>query len=242
VISDDPPDNTARPSFTGTARVDEFLTLTSYGSWRDPTPTGYSRQWLRCGSSGNGCSDISGATGDSYRLESVDVGHTIRLHVRATGPYGSGQADSNASAVVAARPVPTTPPPPAAPSPPATPPKPRKPRRISPFPRILLVGSVSSTGTLFSQVVVKGPRGVTVRVRCRGGGCPYGSRRYAMRSRKLRLRSLERRFRAGAVIEFRVTRQARIGKYTLIRIRRHRVPGRLDRCLDPGAATPRRCR
>ena len=229
-VTENPPNNSVAPSFSGEAEQGKTLTRTSYGSWGNPAPTGYSRQWLRCNAAGGACAAIAGATGDGYALVATDVGKTIRLLVRATGPYGSAQAASAPSALVVKPSAPT----------PSTP-KRRRARRLKPFPRILVQGSLSPRGALFRQVVVKGPRNVTVRVRCRGRGCPYRSRSYRMRHRKLRLRSLERNFSSGAVIEVRVVRRGRVGKYTRIRIRRGRVPARLDRCLNPGSSRPRRC-
>jgi hypothetical protein len=231
VVTDDPPDNSTKPSFSGNAREGDVLSRTSYGSWRSPSPTGYSLQWFRCDTGGAACAAVAGAIGDRYDLTGADVGRTIRLRVRATGPYGSADSLSDPSPVVVKR---TLPPP--------EPSKPPRPRRLSPFPRIVVAGSLSPVGAVFRQVVVKGPRNVSVQVRCRGGGCPYRRHTYRMRRRKLRIRSLERRFRSGTVIELRVVKRGRVGKYTRIRIRRGRVPARLDRCLNPGSSRPRKCR
>ena len=62
-----------------------------------------------------------------------------------------------------------------------------------------------------------------------------------MRRRRLRIRALERAYRAGASISFRITRRGYVGKYTRVRIRAGRVPARMDRCLVPGKRRPRRC-
>ena len=56
--------------------------------------------------------------------------------------------------------------------------------------------------------------------------------------RRVRLRKGELLYRAGAILEIRVTGRARIGKFTRLRIRRGRAPARLDRCLAPGAHGP----
>jgi hypothetical protein len=230
VVVEDPPNNGGPPTFSGEAREGEALTRASYGSWSSPTPTGYALQWLRCDTTGGACSAIAAATTDGYQLTAADVGKRIRLRVSATGPYGDAQALSGSSAVVEKK----------GSSAPGSTGK-RRARRLSPFPRILVQGALSPRGALFHQVVVKGPRNVTVRVRCRGHGCPYRSRSYRMRRRKLRLRSLERNFSSGAVIELRVVKRGRVGKYTRIRIRRGHVPSRVDRCLNPGSSRPRRC-
>jgi hypothetical protein len=56
-----------------------------------------------------------------------------------------------------------------------------------------------------------------------------------------RLRALERFFRAGTVLQIRVTAGATIGKYTSFRIRAQHLPRRVDRCLMPGRWAPVRC-
>ncbi len=234
VIVENPPDNHGPPTFSGDAEQGSLLVRASYGTWSSPTPTAYTLQWLRCNSAGGACAAIAGATDDNYGIAAADVGHRIRLRVRASGPYGTSEAVSGASAVVV---KPTNTPPPG-----VTPKKRRRAKRLSPFPRIVVAGALSPAGAFFRRVIVKGPRNVTVRVRCRGRGCPYRHRSYRMRRRKLRLRSLERNFRSGAVIELRVVKRGRVGKYTRIRIRRSHVPNRVDRCLNPGSSRPRKCR
>ena len=57
--------------------------------------------WQDCDSSGNNCTNISGATSSSYTLASGDVGHTIRAVVTATNTGGSGPATSAQTAVIA---------------------------------------------------------------------------------------------------------------------------------------------
>jgi hypothetical protein len=95
-----PPSNSALPAISGTATQGQSLS-TSNGTWNG-TPTSYSYQWRRCDSSGNSCTDVSGATASSYTLASGDVGHTIRASVTATNAGGSAAATSGASAVVVA--------------------------------------------------------------------------------------------------------------------------------------------
>jgi hypothetical protein len=57
----------------------------------------------------------------------------------------------------------------------------------------------------------------------------------------VRLRSLQRRLRAGTVVKIFVRKQGKIGKYTRFRIVRGRPPLRIDRCLVPGKKKPVRC-
>ncbi|MFL5866545.1 MAG: hypothetical protein ACJ766_05525 [Thermoleophilaceae bacterium] len=227
-VASDPPDNHAIPEFSGPAQEGSTLTRTSFGTWSDPKPTGYASQWLRCDSAGASCEPIAGATAGTYVLGHDDVGHRIVLRVTARHPYGSRSADSEVSPLVLALPSPA-------------PLKKRKPQRLRPFPKIIVLGNLSSRGALFREVVVRGPRNVTVQVRCRGRGCPYRRKTYRMRHRRLRIRSLERNFGSGTVIELRVVKRGRVGKYTRIRIRRGRIPSRMDRCLNPGSTRPRRC-
>ena len=98
------PSNTSRPTITGTAQQGQTLT-TSHGAWTG-SPTSYAYQWQRCASS---CSNISGATGVTYAVQSSDVGDTIDVVVTATNAAGSGQATSAKTATVTASPPPAAP-------------------------------------------------------------------------------------------------------------------------------------
>lgn len=88
----------ARPSVTGTAEVGSTLTATN-GTWAGATSFAY--LWQQCDASGNNCAAISGATGKTYGVRSSDVGHELRVRVTATNKYGSTNAFSPFSAVVA---------------------------------------------------------------------------------------------------------------------------------------------
>lgn len=92
------PANTALPAITGSAVQGQTLT-TSNGTWTN-SPTSYKYQWSRCNSSGVSCSQISGATGQSYLLAGADVGFTLRAAVTATNSVGSSTATSAATGVV----------------------------------------------------------------------------------------------------------------------------------------------
>ena len=242
VVTAAPPVNQVPPSVSGTPVVGSTLS-SSLGSWVDPNlhAVSYRRQWQRCTSNGFNCQNIAGATAASYRLVTADVGHFIRVIAAAEG-LGS---DSVASAPVG--PVTDA----AAPgggnsggsggdsddTPPAG-----GFRKLRPFPVVVLEGRVMRRRTRISRLIVRGPRGATVSVRCRGRGC--ARRRLRARlgsSRRIRLRPFQRTFRAGATIEIRVTGRRAIGKFTRIRIRARRPPSRRDMCLVPGAARPSRC-
>jgi hypothetical protein len=59
--------------------------------------------------------------------------------------------------------------------------------------------------------------------------------------RELRLRAVQKRFRAGNRLAIAVSKGALVGKLTEFRFRRHRPPLRTDSCLAPGAATGSTC-
>jgi hypothetical protein len=86
------PRNTSTPTVTGTDR--EGNTLTAHnGGWAN-SPTSFAYQWQRCAPDGSGCTDITGATKQTYALTSADVDHTIRVGVTATNADGSSSASS----------------------------------------------------------------------------------------------------------------------------------------------------
>lgn len=95
-----PPSPTAAPTISGTARQGEKLTA-SNGSWSG-SPTSFGYQWLRCGTDGAGCSDIGGATAQTYVLTADDVGHKVRVRVTALNSGGSGSDESQPTAIVEA--------------------------------------------------------------------------------------------------------------------------------------------
>jgi hypothetical protein len=94
------PTNTALPTIGGTTTEGQTLSATN-GTW-EGGPTGYSYQWQDCSTSGASCTNIAGATASTWILSSSDVGHTLRVVVKATDTGGTGEATSGATAVVAA--------------------------------------------------------------------------------------------------------------------------------------------
>jgi hypothetical protein len=98
VAKGDPPQNTAEPAISGTAKAGLVLSTTN-GSWNN-NPTSFRYQWLRCNTAGNNCGNI-GSNRATYTLRNEDVGATIRVRVRATNPFGSTDATANATAIVA---------------------------------------------------------------------------------------------------------------------------------------------
>ena len=104
------PTVTTAPSISGTATEGQSLTATS-GTWTGE-PTSYVYQWQDCNVLGEGCLNVSGATGSSYALAASDVGSTVRVVVSASNAGGSTSAPSTVTATVAADPPPPPPPPP----------------------------------------------------------------------------------------------------------------------------------
>jgi hypothetical protein len=222
--------NQAPPTVSGPAFRGSTLSA-ALGSWTDPRPDRvvYRRQWQRCTPSDLNCLSIAGANDASYTLTPEDVGHFIRVSVLAEG-LGLARVESAPVGPISDLPGP------------GGDTAPGVLRKLRPFPRIVVAGRLLRGRTHISRLVVTGPRGATVSVRCRGRGCRTRSYRAKLgRSRRIRLRRFQRTYSPGAVIEIRVTGPRAIGKYTRIRIRATRPPGRSDACVVPGKSRPSRC-
>jgi hypothetical protein len=94
------PYNTSAPLLTGTSLIGEELTGFA-GDWGGAFPISFSWQWQRC-SDPNTCSNISGATSQTYTLGSADADSLIRLKVTGGNTYGSSDAYSSVSLSVLA--------------------------------------------------------------------------------------------------------------------------------------------
>jgi hypothetical protein len=75
------PINTATPTISGTVAVGNTLTVAN-GTWTSPITPTFRYQWQR------GTSDIGGAIDNTYRVQVVDNGSTLRCIVRATNDFG----------------------------------------------------------------------------------------------------------------------------------------------------------
>lgn len=93
------PRSTSPPTLEGTFREGSTLT-TSNGLWAN-NPTSFTYQWLRCDANGNACTNITGATTNSYKLVKADVGRTVLSRVTARNADGSSTANSKPSPVIA---------------------------------------------------------------------------------------------------------------------------------------------
>jgi len=228
------PTNTDAPRVTRT----ENTLVTTNGAWLAADPTRFSYSWLRCASTDPAtCGLVPGRTAHTYALTSDDAGRVIRSRVTSRNDLGSAFADSEPFGPLSvSEPLP----PPPAPDDD----DPADARRLSPFPVVVIAGRIGPRLTRVRAFVVRGPRAALIRVRCRGSRrvCPMRSaRRRIPRSKRLRMRSVQRTYRPGAVLDVRVTGPDRIGKFTRIRFRRDRTPRRVERCLEPGNRKPVLC-
>ncbi len=94
------PSNTSPPTVAGTASTGE-LVAADVGIW-SALPTSYTYQWERCNGSGGACTNISGATGESYAPGDDDIGSTLRVSVVATNGSGSASAVTSAPSTAVA--------------------------------------------------------------------------------------------------------------------------------------------
>ena len=96
------PVNTKQPDPSGTAK-DGQTVKTDNGSWSGQNPITFTYQWQSCTGTGPTCSDIAGATGQSYTVAQAQVGSTLRATVTATNSVGKSSAFSNLTSTVVAK-------------------------------------------------------------------------------------------------------------------------------------------
>lgn len=218
------PQNLSPPAVSGQPVVGSTLT-TSDGSWVGASPP-FAYQWIRCTPA---CDVIPGANANSYTVADVDRGTTIKSRVTASNAVGSTAAESSPVGPVAGgsgalAPVPTW----------------ARPALMSPFPRVTARAGRRSGGAALSAVLIRAMRGATVEVNCLGRGCPYGYVSHFLRVGTMRIVSLKQRYRAGSVIELRVTHPSVTGKYLRMDIGQGSAT-RTDGCVYPGSPQPRAC-
>ena len=95
------PANATPPAITGAAAVGGILTA-STGTWTGDGPFTFAYQWRSCDGGGDACTDLQGETGPTYTASTGDVGHTLRVAVKATDNAGATTAISAASTPVEA--------------------------------------------------------------------------------------------------------------------------------------------
>jgi large repetitive protein len=118
-----------------------------------------------------------------------------------------------------------------------------RPARLLHGVKITLLGNLTRRGAKLERLLVRTPAGATVKITCKGQGCPKGTtRKRAPKTQRLRFKKFERSFPAGTLITVTVTRSGYIGQHTTIKIRdRLRRYVRRDRCIHPAAGKPIAC-
>ncbi len=97
-----PPTNDTAPTITGESTAGSPLTA-HLGTWHGGGGTlSYSYQWQTCNSSGEACTNISGATSSTYTTSSSDDGDTLRVRITAANQGASTTATSAASGTITA--------------------------------------------------------------------------------------------------------------------------------------------
>jgi hypothetical protein len=85
------PTSNRAPTISGRPRVGATLS-SSTGLWSGAAPLSYSYHWQRCKP---GCSNISGATGSTYKVRKADFRARIDVVVTASNTYGSASSTSS---------------------------------------------------------------------------------------------------------------------------------------------------
>ena len=88
-----------QPTISGSAQEGQTLTA-NHGTWAGGQPQTYTYQWRRCDTTGGSCADISGATGSTYLVKTVDIGSTLRVRVTAHNSVGTRSTTSTPTSVV----------------------------------------------------------------------------------------------------------------------------------------------
>lgn len=118
-----------------------------------------------------------------------------------------------------------------------------------PVPIVRIAGTETSSGVDISLLAVQAPVAARVTVTCHGRGCPRRSQSLIARSSRnskassvqIAFRRFERSLRAGVILEIRVSKPGELGKYTRFSIRSHKLPVRVDACLESANPAPIAC-
>ena len=97
IVAAGAPKHKGRPSISGEA-VDGRILTAGDGVWKGTAPFTYTYQWERCGH--GPCAPIDGATEKTYRAQTADITHKLRVIVIATNAAGSGKVLSKPSVTV----------------------------------------------------------------------------------------------------------------------------------------------
>jgi Ig domain of plant-specific actin-binding protein len=94
-----PPKNTVPPSVIGKPLVGAKL-FANPGSYSGGSVQTFTYQWQSCDPNSLICTDLSGATSQTYTVAKSDVGKRLRVKVTATNPFGSVTTASAATTAV----------------------------------------------------------------------------------------------------------------------------------------------
>src|SRR6185437_8711140 len=95
-----PPLLSTPPTIVGAPVAGQVLAAVP-GKWEGGKPLAFTYQWRSCDAAGANCVPITGATDESYRPLSTDVGHSLKVVVTATAQAGSATALTVPTAAVA---------------------------------------------------------------------------------------------------------------------------------------------
>jgi GH25 family lysozyme M1 (1,4-beta-N-acetylmuramidase) len=87
------------PTIVGPPQAGQLLAAVP-GVWEGGKPITFTYQWRRCDASGVNCAAIDGATAESYRPVTDDVGHSLKVFVTSTSATGTANATSAPTAAV----------------------------------------------------------------------------------------------------------------------------------------------
>ena len=95
------------PSIAGLAEAGKLLSVVP-GLWNGGKPVAFTYQWRQCDAAGANCTDIAGATKESYMPATDDVGHSLRVRVAAATAADTAKTNTLATAAVSPAGTPPT--------------------------------------------------------------------------------------------------------------------------------------
>ena len=97
ITTDNAPAQTAPPSVAGSTPVTGSTLQANPGAWSAPAgagPVGYAYRWQACQATLTSCTDVPGATGQSFTPGAAQVGRPLRVLVSASDRDGRSEAAS----------------------------------------------------------------------------------------------------------------------------------------------------
>jgi GH25 family lysozyme M1 (1,4-beta-N-acetylmuramidase) len=94
-----PPVLSTPPTLVGAPVAGQLLAAVP-GTWEGGKPLQFSYEWRRCDAAGGNCVAITGATAESYRPVSDDVGHSLKVITTASSAEGTATAATAPTAAV----------------------------------------------------------------------------------------------------------------------------------------------